>query len=417
MAFRIPGLHRKNKITEVSLLMERLDTHDEHAIDIVGNSAASSSSSSRERLTGGLEEQSNEFQPSSSSAAVPPYQIPRNTSLARRGNSRGRQRSPLNSVVWISVELLLTASQIIAAVSVLSLSRDEKPHTPLRTWIAGYASGCCGILPLLYWRFKHRNLGSEQDPSLLHIDSSQRNGNAGAFGRRVGEGEDSSAAIRGTAPPNPRLKAFFEYLKMALDCFFAVWFVVGNVWIFGDHSSSAEAPNLYRLCIIFLAFSCIGYAMPFILCTAICCCFPCLISMMGIREDFSHNRGATQESIDSLPAYNFKANKNGNPSSGKEASAAAASSGGGSNNDFGIVGIGTDKERSISDEDAVCCICLSRYVDNDELRELPCCHFFHRECVDKWLRMNASCPLCKGEVGDTLLSSLVEATANMRNGT
>lgn len=33
---------------------------------------------------------------------------------------------------------------------------------------------------------------------------------------------------------------------MALDCFFAVWFVVGNVWIFGGHSSAHEAPNLYR---------------------------------------------------------------------------------------------------------------------------------------------------------------------------
>lgn len=33
---------------------------------------------------------------------------------------------------------------------------------------------------------------------------------------------------------------------MALDCFFAIWFVVGNVWIFGGHASAAEAPNLYR---------------------------------------------------------------------------------------------------------------------------------------------------------------------------
>ena len=47
----------------------------------------------------------------------------------------------------------------------------------------------------------------------------------------------------------------------------------------------------------------------------------------------------------------------------------------------------------------VCCICLTKYEDDDELRELPCSHFFHTECVDKWLKINASCPLCKFEIG------------------
>lgn len=46
----------------------------------------------------------------------------------------------------------------------------------------------------------------------------------------------------------------------------------------------------------------------------------------------------------------------------------------------------------------VCCICLAKYADNDELRELACAHFFHKECVDKWLKINALCPLCKAEV-------------------
>lgn len=65
----------------------------------------------------------------------------------------------------------------------------------------------------------------------------------------------------------------------------------------------------------------------------------------------------------------------------------------------------------------VCCICLSKYVHNDELRELPCSHFFHKECVDKWLNINATCPLCKAEVGETILGSLAEATASLRNST
>uniref|UniRef100_A0A2P2JZB7 RING-type E3 ubiquitin transferase n=1 Tax=Rhizophora mucronata TaxID=61149 RepID=A0A2P2JZB7_RHIMU len=46
-------------------------------------------------------------------------------------------------------------------------------------------------------------------------------------------------------------------------------------------------------------------------------------------------------------------------------------------------------------EDAECCICLTSYEDGVELHTLPCNHHFHSPCIEKWLRMNATCPLCK----------------------
>lgn len=93
---------------------------------------------------------------------------------------------------------------------------------------------------------------------------------------------------------------------------------------------------------MFLAFSCIGYAMPFILCSTICCCLPCIISILGVREDLAQNRGATSESINALPTYKFKMKKNKRNS---ESNSAAAES--------GVVAAGTEKERVISGEDAV----------------------------------------------------------------
>ncbi|KAK3010452.1 hypothetical protein RJ639_010661 [Escallonia herrerae] len=419
MAVPLLGLHRKSQTNKIALLMERVENHNasEHVIDITSNSDASSSSSTQDRPYNGLEPRQNEGQPSTS-VRTPVFQPSfsasngsntRNTSFVRRGNGHGRRRSPLNSGLWISIELVLTVSQIIASVVVLSLSRHEHPRAPLLAWIVGYASGCVATLPLLYWRYRNRNQGQDQDSSQARQGSPQSNLSGGSTTRTL-EGEDrrtsASASRDGQSAGllGSRLKVLVEYLKMALDCFFAVWFVVGNVWIFGGHSSSSDAPNLYRLCIVFLAFSCIGYAMPFILCATICCCLPCIISVLGFREDLTENRGATPESINSLPTYKFKIKKikNGSDSGAGEG---------------GVIAAGTEKERTITGEDAVCCICLAKYANNDELRELPCSHFFHKDCVDKWLKINALCPLCKGEVGESILSSITEATASLQRST
>lgn len=400
--------------------MEQPDRRNEseHVIDIRRSVEASSSSSPRDRISNELDPNQHEERPSSSTRAshlsLPLSSISslRNSSSSRRGNGHGRRRrSPLNSGIWVSVELVLTLGQIIASVIVLSLSRHEHPHTPLFAWILGYTLGCVATLPLLYWRYLHRNQGSEQDPAQSRQTSSNGTTTVGrSFSRSVTQipEDDSqtaqsnrSASLQSAWLRNARLKAFVEYFKMGLDCFFAVWFVVGNVWIFGGHASSSEAPNLYRLCIVFLVFSCIGYAMPFILCATICCCLPCIISVLGFREDLNQTRGATSESINALPTYKFKLKKCRNTDGTGEA---------------GVVAAGTEKERVISGEDAVCCICLAKYANNDELRELPCSHLFHKECVDKWLKINALCPLCKSEVGDTLLSSLAGATASLRGG-
>lgn len=43
-----------------------------------------------------------------------------------------------------------------------------------------------------------------------------------------------------------------------------------------------------------------------------------------------------------------------------------------------------------------CCVCLSGFEANQEVSELPCKHFFHRGCLDKWFDNNhTTCPLCR----------------------
>ncbi|KAL3622232.1 hypothetical protein CASFOL_033643 [Castilleja foliolosa] len=45
---------------------------------------------------------------------------------------------------------------------------------------------------------------------------------------------------------------------------------------------------------------------------------------------------------------------------------------------------------------ATCPICLVDYHPKDIIRCIPQCdHCFHSECIDEWLRLNGSCPVCR----------------------
>ncbi|CAM8884096.1 unnamed protein product [Rhodiola kirilowii] len=43
-----------------------------------------------------------------------------------------------------------------------------------------------------------------------------------------------------------------------------------------------------------------------------------------------------------------------------------------------------------------CSICLCEYKAQDMLRTIPDCnHYFHSNCIDEWLKLNATCPVCR----------------------
>lgn len=49
-----------------------------------------------------------------------------------------------------------------------------------------------------------------------------------------------------------------------------------------------------------------------------------------------------------------------------------------------------------------CSICLCDYEDQEDLRQLPCDHYFHKECVDEWLKLKRTCPLCKRDITESI---------------
>ncbi|KAL5722836.1 RING-type E3 ubiquitin transferase [Ranunculus cassubicifolius] len=42
-----------------------------------------------------------------------------------------------------------------------------------------------------------------------------------------------------------------------------------------------------------------------------------------------------------------------------------------------------------------CSICLDGWEIGGEAREMPCKHLYHGKCIEKWLGMHGSCPLCR----------------------
>lgn len=56
--------------------------------------------------------------------------------------------------------------------------------------------------------------------------------------------------------------------------------------------------------------------------------------------------------------------------------------------------------RSSSDQTS-CVICMCDFESKQLLRILPCSHEFHAKCVDKWLKNNQTCPICRASALDS----------------
>ncbi|XP_069507566.1 RING finger protein 44 isoform X3 [Ambystoma mexicanum] len=74
-------------------------------------------------------------------------------------------------------------------------------------------------------------------------------------------------------------------------------------------------------------------------------------------------RGLTKADIDQLPSYRF------NPESHQS-------------------------------EQTLCVVCFSDFETRQLLRVLPCNHEFHAKCVDKWLKANRTCPICRADASE-----------------
>ncbi|XP_061364205.1 E3 ubiquitin-protein ligase At1g12760 isoform X1 [Gastrolobium bilobum] len=285
----------------------------------------------------------------------------------------------------VVLDILWNLAFIVAGATVLVLSRNESPSVPLRLWIVGYALQC--ILHVVCVCVEYRRRRRER----LNSNNAVLDGVVGVGG----SGDLSSGSMDGSGQ-YMSLSQFEEdgvsmakHLESANTMFSFIWWVVGFYWVSADGQALVQdSPQLYWLCIVFLGFDvffvvfCIALAC--IIGIAVCCCLPCIIALLYAVAD---QEGASKEDIEQLSKFKFRRTESNEKLAGSTQGP--------------VGGIMTEChadspiEHVLSDEDAECCICLSAYDDGVELRQLPCGHHFHCACVDKWLYINATCPLCK----------------------
>ncbi|XP_073102828.1 E3 ubiquitin-protein ligase At4g11680 isoform X2 [Elaeis guineensis] len=214
-----------------------------------------------------------------------------------------RQRDWAYSRPVVFLDILWNLAFVAAAAGVLVLSRQERPSMPLRLWIGGYALQCVlhVVCVCIEYRRRHpsqREEGSE-DGGIGGRGSSGPSSpreveEGGGYDAEQGQDEEGTSIIK--------------HLESANTIFSFIWWIIGFYWVSaGGQALTSDAPQLYWLCIVFLAFDvffvvfCVALAC--VIGIAVCCCLPCIIAILYAVGD---QEGASDEDIRQLPKYKFR---------------------------------------------------------------------------------------------------------------
>ncbi|KAL0339405.1 UNVERIFIED_CONTAM: E3 ubiquitin-protein ligase [Sesamum angustifolium] len=200
----------------------------------------------------------------------------------------------------VILDLVWNVAFVIVSVSVLIMSRDETPSTPLRLWIVVYALQCVlrGVCVCTEYkkRYSRQNLERSERGELSY----SRNYSNSSFGSDEVETGDHRQSDDETG--------FTKRLESATTIFSFYWWIIGFYWVSaGGQSLPRESPQLYWISITFLAFDVffvvICIAVACVIGLAVCCCLPCIIAILYAVAD---QEGASKEDIQRLPRLKFR---------------------------------------------------------------------------------------------------------------
>jgi Ring finger domain len=156
----------------------------------------------------------------------------------------------------------------------------------------------------------------------------------------------------------PEESCFIEMGFMFHTIVYIIMQMPGNIWYWtcGDCHDKALA-----ISVLTLANLIIGYLFllaPALLLVMVCVCLPVAIILVMFISTDSQSR-ASEDMLNKLGNERYNSN--------------------------------------IHNSDPTCTICTAEYTENEKIVIMQCDprHFFHEDCIKKWLRINSNCPICR----------------------
>ncbi|KAE8653724.1 E3 ubiquitin protein ligase RIE1 [Hibiscus syriacus] len=279
----------------------------------------------------------------------------------------------------VALDMLWNAVFVAVSVVTLIITLDEKPNTPIRIWVCGYALQSSVHVVLVWLGCRRRNTSTTSA-----IDEERGDAAAEDVNDREDEEDETESSLFNSYQPSVAKRCESANIMASF-----LWWMVGLYWVVsGGEIFLQNAPRLFWLAVVFLAFDVFfGIVCVVLACLigiALCCCLP---SIIAIFYAASKQEGAAEADLNILLKYRFRINNDENSSTRAGKMVPVETSGRCLGN-----------EHLLLPEDAECCICLNLYQDGEELHSLPCNHHFHSTCIVKWLKMKATCPLCKHSI-------------------
>ncbi|KAJ8770037.1 hypothetical protein K2173_009790 [Erythroxylum novogranatense] len=196
----------------------------------------------------------------------------------------------------VALDMLWNTAFVVVSITMLIVTADERPNTPIRLWICGYALQCLVHVVLVWLEYRRRNFRR-----VARDDENQQDVERGNADSEDEEGEDRGSLSSRRSSVTKRCESVNTMASF-------LWWIVGFYWVVsGGDILTQDAPRLYWLAVVFLAFDvffaifCVVLAC--LIGIALCCCLPCIIAILYA---VAGQEGASEADLSVLPKYRFQ---------------------------------------------------------------------------------------------------------------